>query len=59
MADLKSLKGISAADKKLLEQAEEWLGSEPTKLGPVKNLFWGNIKEEFYFPYPEQDPREQ
>ncbi|HLO40996.1 MAG TPA: acyl-CoA dehydrogenase family protein [Phycisphaerales bacterium] len=59
MADLKSLKGISAADKKLLEQAEEWLGSEPTKLGPVKNIFWGNIKEEFYFPYPSQDAREQ
>jgi acyl-CoA dehydrogenase family protein 9 len=59
MADLKSLKGISAADKKLLEQAEEWLGSEPTKLGPVKNIFWGNIKEDFYFPYPTQEAREQ
>ncbi len=59
MADLKSLKGISAADKKLLEQAEEWLGSEPTKLGAVKNLFWGNIKEDYYFPYPTQEAREQ
>lgn len=59
MADLKNLKGISAADRKLLEQAEEWLGAEPTKMGPVKNLFWGNLKEEFYFPYPSTDPREQ
>ncbi|MCG3121750.1 MAG: putative acyl-CoA dehydrogenase FadE10 [Phycisphaerales bacterium] len=59
MADLKQLKGISAADKKLLEQAEEWLGAEPTKLGAVKNLFWGNIKEDYYFPYPQQDAREQ
>ncbi|MEK6702575.1 MAG: acyl-CoA dehydrogenase family protein [Planctomycetota bacterium] len=59
MADLKNLKGISEADKKLLEQAEEWLGAEPTKMGPVKNLFWGNLKEDFYFPYPQQDPREQ
>ncbi|MBU6412920.1 MAG: acyl-CoA dehydrogenase family protein [Planctomycetes bacterium] len=58
MADLKNLKGISEADKKLLAEAEEWLGAEPTKMGPVKNLFWGNIKEEFYFPYPVQDPRE-
>jgi acyl-CoA dehydrogenase family member 9 len=59
MSNLKNLKGISDADKKLLEQAEEWLGAEPTKMGPVKNLFWGKIKEDFYFPYPQQDPREQ
>lgn len=59
MADLKTLKGISAEDKKLLEQAEEWLGAEPAKMGPVKNLFWGNIKEDYYFPYPAQDAREQ
>lgn len=59
MADLKSLKGISEADKKLLSEAEEWLGAEPGKMGPVKNLFWGKLKEEFYFPYPEEDAREQ
>ena len=58
MADLKNLKGISDADKKLLAEAEEWLGAEPSKMGPVKNLFWGNIKEEFYFPYPTTDARE-
>ena len=58
MADLKSLKGISEADRKLIAEAEEWLGAEPTKMGPVKNLFWGNIKEDFYFPYPSQDARE-
>jgi acyl-CoA dehydrogenase family member 9 len=59
MADLKSLKGISEADKKLLSEAEEWLGAEPTKMGPVKNLFWGNIKEDYYFPYPVTEAREQ
>jgi len=58
MADLKNLKGISEADKKLLAEAEEWLGAEPSKMGPVKNLFWGKVKEDFYFPYPQQDPRE-
>jgi len=58
MADLKNLKGISAEDKKLLEQAEEWMGVEPTKMGPVKNMFWGNMKEDFYFPYPTTDARE-
>jgi alkylation response protein AidB-like acyl-CoA dehydrogenase len=59
MADLKNLKGISAEDKKLLEQAEEWMGVEPTRMGPVKNMFWGNFKEDFYFPYPTTDSREQ
>ncbi len=59
MADLKSMKGISEADKKLLAEAEEWLGAEPSKMGPVKNLFWGRIKEDYYFPYPTQDAREQ
>ncbi|MBI1189671.1 MAG: acyl-CoA dehydrogenase [Tepidisphaera sp.] len=59
MADLKNLKGISEADKKLLAEAEEWLGAEPAKMGPVKNLFWGKIKEDFYFPYPKVEAREQ
>jgi alkylation response protein AidB-like acyl-CoA dehydrogenase len=59
MADLKNLKGMSEADKKLLSEAEEWLGAEPAKMGPVKNIFWGNIKEDFYFPYPTTDAREQ
>ena len=34
MADLKNLKGIKDDDRKLLEEAEEWLGAEPTKMGP-------------------------
>lgn len=59
MADLKQMKGISEADRKLLEQAEEWLGAEPTNMGPVKNIFWGLVKESAYFPYPQQDAREQ
>jgi len=60
MADLKNMKGISAADRQLIAEAEEWLGAEPAKMGPVKNLFWGIVKEDFYFPYPEaQDAREQ
>ncbi len=59
MADLKNMKGISDADRKLIAEAEEWLGAEPAKMGPVKNLFWGNVKEDFYLPYPQQDAREQ
>jgi len=59
MADLKNLKGISEADKKLIAEAEEWLGAEPTKMGPMKNLFWGRVKEEFYFPYPQVSAEEK
>jgi acyl-CoA dehydrogenase family protein 9 len=59
MADLKQLKGIKESDRQLLEQAEEWLGAEPAKMGPVKNIFWGRLKNDSYFPYPTQDPREQ
>ncbi len=59
MADLKTLKGIKEEDRKLLEQAEEWLGAEPTKMGPVKNFFWGKVKQDYYFPYPKTDAREQ
>ncbi|MBS0195232.1 MAG: acyl-CoA dehydrogenase family protein [Planctomycetes bacterium] len=58
MASLKDLKGISALDRKMIEEAEEWLGAEPDAMGPVKNFFWGRVKEDFYFPYPQQDPRE-
>ncbi|MCA3004806.1 MAG: acyl-CoA dehydrogenase family protein [Phycisphaerales bacterium] len=58
MADLKNLKNISAQDRKLIEDAETLLGPEPTSLGAVKNLFWGNFREDLYFPYPEADAKE-
>jgi len=59
MADIKNLKGVSDKDKRLIEDAEALLGPEPTSMGFVKNLFWGNLREELVFPYPQQDPREQ
>jgi alkylation response protein AidB-like acyl-CoA dehydrogenase len=58
MADLKQLKGLSEGDKKLIEDAEALMGPEPTSMGFVKNLFWGNLRQELVFPYPESDPRE-
>ncbi len=58
MADLKSLKNISDADRKLIEEAETLLGPEPSTMGFMKNLFWGNCRQELVFPYPEQDPKE-
>lgn len=52
-ADLKNMKGISNRDKEMIADAEQILGPEPSKMGAVKNLFWGNFREELYFPYPE------
>jgi acyl-CoA dehydrogenase family member 9 len=57
MADLKSMK-MSDKDRKLIEDAEALLGPEPSSMGFVKNLFWGNLRSELVFPYPEQDPKE-
>lgn len=58
MADLKTLKGVSEKDRRLLEDAESLIGAEPTSLGFVKNLFWGQIREDLVFPYPTVDPDE-
>lgn len=57
MADLKSMK-MSDQDRKLIEDAEALLGPEPDSMGFVKNLFWGNLREELVFPYPSQDAKE-
>src|SRR5207237_10463617 len=53
MADLKELKGVSETDKKMIADAEALLGPEPSSMGFVKNLFWGNLRQELVFPYPQ------
>ncbi len=58
MADLKNMKGIREKDRKLLEEAESILGAEPESMGVTKNMYWGNIREELLFPYPDQTPDE-
>ncbi len=57
MADLKTMK-LAERDRKLIEDAEALLGPEPSSMGFVKNLFWGNLREELVLPYPEQDAKE-
>ncbi|MBL0928294.1 MAG: acyl-CoA dehydrogenase family protein [Phycisphaerales bacterium] len=52
------MKGVSAKDAKMLADAEALLGAEPTEMGFVKNLFWGNLREELLFPYPQADAEE-
>jgi len=51
--DLKNLKGISDKDRKLIEDTEIMLGPDPEEMGLVKNMFWGNLREELVFPYPQ------
>ena len=49
MADLKSMKGVSEKDRKLIEEAEDLLGPEPSiPWAFVKNLFWGRFREDLY-----------
>src|SRR5947209_3157976 len=58
MADLKTLKGVADKDKKLIADAEALVGPEPSTMGFVKNLFWGNLREDLVFPYPQVDAEE-
>lgn len=47
------LKNVSEKDRKQIEAAQEMLGPDPKTMGLIKNLFWGNFREELAFPYPE------
>lgn len=58
MADLKNLKGVSDKDRQLIAEAEALLGPEPESMGFVKNLFWGNFREDLVLPYPQVDADE-
>src|SRR3954469_21384106 len=59
MADLKTLKGVSQQDRRMIEQAEALIGPEPRSMGFVKNLFWGNVRDDLVFPYPQQSVEEK
>ena len=50
----KDLKNISEKDRKQIEQAQEMLGPDPKTMGFVKNIFWGNFRQDLVFPYPTQ-----
>jgi alkylation response protein AidB-like acyl-CoA dehydrogenase len=59
MADLKSLKGVTDKDRRMIEDAEALLGPEPSSMGFVKNLFWGRVRQELAFPYPAESADER
>ncbi len=48
----KELKNVSEKDRKQIELAQEMLGPDPATMGFLKNVFWGNFREELAFPYP-------
>lgn len=48
----KNLKNLSEQDRRQIEQAQEMLGPDPSSMGYLKNVFWGNYREELVFPYP-------
>jgi len=52
-ADLKNMKGVSERDKEMIADAETLLGPEPGEMGVVKNFFWGRLRQDLLFPYPE------
>ncbi|MDZ4829588.1 MAG: acyl-CoA dehydrogenase family protein [Phycisphaerae bacterium] len=46
------LKNVAARDRKQIEAAQEMLGPDPSTMGYLKNVFWGNFREDLVFPYP-------
>ncbi|MBU3684261.1 MAG: acyl-CoA dehydrogenase [Phycisphaerales bacterium] len=54
----KDLKNLSEKDRKQVEQAQEMLGPDPATMGFIKNVFWGNFREDLVFPYPAQSAEE-
>ncbi len=53
------LKNVSKKDLKQIENAQEMLGPDPETMGFVKNMFWGNLREDLIFPYPEEPIEER
>lgn len=47
------LKNVSDRDKAMISDIEKMFGPEPNQMGFAKNLFWGRIREDLVFPYPE------
>ena len=46
------LKNVSEKDRRQIAQASEMLGPDPERMGFIKNIFWGNCRQELILPYP-------
>ena len=49
----KELKKVSTKQREYIQSGLDMLGPDPSQLGHIKNLFFGNINEALLFPYPE------
>ncbi|HUK83934.1 MAG TPA: acyl-CoA dehydrogenase, partial [Verrucomicrobiae bacterium] len=58
MVDLKTIKGVTEKDKQMLQGVMDMFGVEPHTLGIIKNVFWGNIREDLLIPYPQTGAEE-
>ena len=59
MSILSNMKGVAAKDQQMIREAETMMGPEPEEMGFIKNMFWGRIREDLVFPYPEVTPEEK
>jgi acyl-CoA dehydrogenase family member 9 len=59
MSILSKLKGVSERDQKMIQETETMFGPEPEDMGFIKNVFWGRLREDITFPYPEQSSTEK
>ena len=53
------MKGVQARDQQMIREAETMFGPEPETMGFIKNLFWGRVREDLVFPYPEVSKAEE
>ncbi len=53
------LKNVSKKDLKQIENAQEMLGPDPETMGFIKNIYWGNLREDMVFPFPEESTEER
>ena len=54
----KELKKVSKKDREYIQSGLDMLGPDPSSLGHMKNLFFGNLNESLVFPYPETTSEE-
>ncbi len=59
MSILSNMKGVGAKDQQMIRDAEMMMGPEPEEMGFIKNMFWGRIREDLVFPYPEVSAAEK
>ena len=53
------LKNVSAEDQRMIHDIETMLGPEPSRMGLIKNMFWGRFRDDLVFPYPEESDEQR